>query len=89
MTAFEERQLRNVLATVCDYGFILTASFEPERPSYGFGVVIEHLRVSIGGPFADAALASAERSMPSIEPAPAAVMPVWAFEPEDGAGAGG
>ena len=82
----EERRLRNVLAAVHDYGFILAASFEPAEPGYGFGDVIDHLRATIGAPIADAALAAAEREVPPAEPAPAAVMPVWAFEPEDGNG---
>jgi hypothetical protein len=84
LTADEERRLRNVLAALRDYGFILAASFEPALPGYGFGDVIDHLRASVGAPFADAALAASERSVPSIEPPPAAVMPVWAFEPEGG-----
>ena len=82
MTAREERRLRNVLAALHDYGFLLPASFEPALPGYGFAEVIDYLRESVGAPFADAALAAAERSVPSIEPACAAVMPVWAFEPE-------
>jgi hypothetical protein len=32
------------------------------------------------------ALAAAERSVPSSDPAPIAVMPVWPFEPEGGNG---
>ena len=84
MTARDERRLRNVLAALHDYGFLLPASFEPALPDYGFADVIGHLRGSVGAPFADAALAAAERSVPSIEPAPAAVTPVWAFEPEAG-----
>jgi hypothetical protein len=75
-----------VLTALRDYGFILAASFEPALPDYGFGDVIDHLRASVGAPFADAALAAAERAVPAIEPAPAAVMPVWPFEPEDGSG---
>lgn len=86
LTPDEERRLRNVLAEVRDYGFILAASFEPALPGYGFGDVIDHLRATIGPPIADAALAAAERAVPPAEPTPAAVMPVWAFEPEDGNG---
>jgi hypothetical protein len=82
LTPDEERRLRNVLAALRDYGFILAASFEPVLPCYGFGDVIRRLRTSVGAPFADAALAAAERSVASIEPAPAAAMPVWAFEPD-------
>jgi len=70
MTAHEERRLRNVLAAVHDYGFILGASFEPALPGYGFSDVIDRLCESIGAPFAGAALAAAERSVPGIEPAP-------------------
>jgi hypothetical protein len=84
MTAREERRLRNVLAALNDYGFILRASFEPALPEYGFADVIDHLRATIGAPFADAALAAALRSVPSAEPEPVAVMPVWVFEPDGG-----
>jgi len=84
LTAREERRLRNVLAAVQDYGFILRATFEPAAPGYGFADVIDHLRASIGAPFAEAALAAAERDGPSAEAPPAAVMPVWAFEPDPG-----
>jgi hypothetical protein len=84
MTAREERRLRNVLAALNDYGFILRASLEPAQPGYGFADVIDHLRATIGAPIADAALAAAERSVPAIEPPPAALMPVWAFEPDGG-----
>jgi len=36
MTAHEERRLRNILAALSDYGFILRASLEPALPGYGF-----------------------------------------------------
>ena len=36
LTPDEERRLRNVLAALRDYGFILEASFEPALPGYGF-----------------------------------------------------
>ncbi len=86
LTPDEERRLRNVLAALRDYGFILDASFEPALPGYGFADVADHLRATIGSPIADAALAAAERSAPSSDPVPIAVMPVWAFEPEGGSG---
>jgi hypothetical protein len=35
MTAREERRLRNVLAALNDYGFILRASLGPALPGYG------------------------------------------------------
>ena len=84
MTAQDERRLRNVLAALSDFGFILRASLEPAVPNYGFADVMDHLRVTIGAPFAEAALAAAERSVPAAEPAPAALMPVWAFESDGG-----
>jgi hypothetical protein len=84
MTAHEERRLRNVLSALNDYGFILRASLEPALPDYGFADVIYHLRATISTPIADAALAAAERSVLAAEPPPAALMPVWAFEPDDG-----
>jgi hypothetical protein len=68
LTADEERRLRNALAALSDYGFILAASLEPALPGYGFADVIDHLRASVGAPFADAALAASERAVPSIEP---------------------
>lgn len=49
-------------------------------PGYGFADVIDHLRATIGAPFADAALAAAGRSGPGTGAAPAAMMPVYAFE---------
>jgi hypothetical protein len=82
LTADEERRLRNVLAALRDYGIILDANLEPVQPGYSFSDLADHLRASIGAPIADNALASAERSVPNLDPAPAAVMPVWAFEPE-------
>ena len=84
MTNREERRLRAVLAAVQDYGFILGASLEPAVPGYGFADVVAHLRASLGAPFADAALAAAERTAPDPEPPPVALMPVWAFEPDGG-----
>ena len=49
-------------------------------PGYGFANVLAHL----GAPFAGAALAAAERTAPDREPPPAALMPVWSFEPDGG-----
>ena len=57
----------------------MKASFEPALPGYGFADVADHIRSTIGPPFADMALAAAERSVPSSDPAPIAVMPVWPF----------
>jgi len=84
MTAREERRLRNVLAAVHDYGIVLRASFEPALPGYGFADAVEHLRASVGAHIVEAALAAGGPAVPGIEPAPAAVMPVWAFEPDRG-----
>ena len=75
-----------MLAALRDYGFILDASFEPALTGYGFADLADHIRSTIGPPFADMALAAAERSVPSSDPAPIAVMPVWPFEPEGGNG---
>jgi hypothetical protein len=86
LTPDEDRRLRNVLAALRGYGFILAAIFEPALPGYGFADVADHLRATIGSPLADAALAATARSVPAIDPAPAAVMPVWPFEPEGGGG---
>jgi hypothetical protein len=84
LTPDEERRLRNVLAALRDYGFILEASFEPALPGCGFADVAAHLRATIGSPIADLALAATARSVPAVDPAPAAVMPVWPFEPDPG-----
>jgi hypothetical protein len=84
LTPDEERRLRNVLAALRDYGFILEASFERALPGCGYADVADHLRATIRTPIADAALAAAERSVPATDPAPAAVMPVWPFEPDPG-----
>jgi hypothetical protein len=40
--------------------------------------------LTIGTPISDVALAAAERSVPAGDATPAAVMPVWAFEPDGG-----
>jgi hypothetical protein len=82
LTADEVRRLRNVLAALRDYGFILDASFEPALPGYGFADVADHLHATIASPIADAALAAGERFVPRSDPVPIAVMPVWPFEPE-------
>jgi hypothetical protein len=84
LTAREKRRLRNVLAALHDFGHILCGSLEPALPALRFAEVIDHLRASVGEPLANAALASAERSFRSTEPEPAALMPVWAFEPDGG-----
>jgi hypothetical protein len=44
LTAQEERQLRNVLAALWDWGLILTASVEPAAPGHGFDDFADHLR---------------------------------------------
>jgi hypothetical protein len=55
LTPDKERRLRNVLAVLRDYGFIVDASFEPALPGYGFADVADHLRATIGAHIADAA----------------------------------
>jgi hypothetical protein len=84
LTPDEERRLRNVLAALRDYGFILEVSFEPALPGYGFADVANHLRRTIGAPIAGAVLAAAERSVPAADAAPGAVMPMWPFEADGG-----
>lgn len=84
LTACEPLRLRAVLAALRDYGLIHAPSIEPAVPGYGFSDVVAHLRASLGAPFADAVLAAAERTAPDREPPPAALMPVWSFEPEAG-----
>jgi hypothetical protein len=86
LTPDEERRLRKVLAALRDYGFVLAASFKPALPGYGFADVAAHLHATIGSPIANAAGAAAERSVPGGDLAPAAVVPVWPFEPEGGSG---
>jgi hypothetical protein len=50
LTPDEERRLRNVLAALRDYGFILDASFEPALTGYGFADLADHIRSTIGPP---------------------------------------
>ena len=83
MTNREERRLRAVLAAVQDDGFIHRARPEPAVPGYGFADAIDHLRAALGTPFADAALAAARTAL-DPEPPPAALTPVWTFEPDGG-----
>ena len=84
LTPCERRRLRAVLGAAHDYGFIHAPILEPVAPGYGFADVVAHLRASLGVPFADAGLAAAKRTAPDREPPPAALMPVWAFEPDAG-----
>jgi hypothetical protein len=84
MTAGEVRWLRALLASLRDYGILLRASFEPALPTYGYTDVVDHLRASVGAHIVEAALAAGGPAVPGLEPEPAALMPVWAFEPEDG-----
>ena len=84
MTAHEERRLRDLLAALQDWGFVLRAGFDPVLPGYGFADAVDHLRASIGATIVDAALAARDTFVSGSDPPPAAVMIVWAFEPEDG-----
>jgi len=86
MTAHEERRLRDLLAALQDWGFVLRASFEPALPGYGFGDAVDHLRASVGATIVDAALVARDNFVPGGDPPPTAVMPVWAFEPDGGSG---
>ena len=84
MTADETERLRRLLAALREYGFLLPASVEPALPGYGFGDVVADLRASVGAHIVDAALAARHQPMGGGDPPPAAVMQVWAFEPEAG-----
>lgn len=84
MTADETERLRRLLAALREYGFLLPASVEPALPGYGFGDVVADLRASVGAHIVDAALAARHQPMGGGDPPPAAVMQVWAFEPEGG-----
>jgi hypothetical protein len=86
MTAHEERRLRGLLGALRDAGIILPASFEPALPGYGFADVVDHLRGAVGAHMVGTGLAGGDRAAPGPGPEPAAVMPVWAFEPEGGSG---
>jgi hypothetical protein len=86
MTAHEESRVRDLLAALQDFGFVLRASFAPVLPGYGSGDAVGHLRTTIGAPIVDAALAAGDSYVSGSDPAPAAVMPVWEFEPEGGSG---
>jgi hypothetical protein len=63
-TTDEERRLRNVLAALRDYGFNLEASFLPALPGYGVTDVADHLRLIIGTPISDVALAATSAPSP-------------------------
>jgi hypothetical protein len=79
MTEAEEGRLRSALLALRNIGLVLPATFEPVAADYGFRDVVDHLRATLGSQIADLALATAP---PIGNPAPAALMPVWAFEPE-------
>jgi hypothetical protein len=82
MTEGEERGLRGLLAALCRAGFILRAGYADSLPGSGYSEVVEDLRQSIGAHIVDAFLTAGDDAPAGREPAPAAVMPVWAFEPE-------
>jgi hypothetical protein len=82
MTAREERRLRGLLAAIHGAGLILRASYAEPFPGSGYEAVVDDLRQSIGAHIVDAFLTSGGGGSASREPPPAAVMPVWAFEPE-------
>jgi hypothetical protein len=79
MTAAEELQLRNALLALQNIGCVLSPSIDPMAPVYGLRDIIEHLRTAVGSQIVDLALATVS---PGEKPAPAVLMPVWAFEPE-------
>ena len=85
MTAYDERRLRRLLASLHDYGLVLRASFEPVLANYGFGDAVDYLRSSIGAHIVDAALAAGGPAVPGREPEPVAVMPMWASSRRAGA----
>ena len=83
MTPAETARLRGLLAALQGWGVLLRAAVEPAVPGYGFDQAVGHLRASLGDHVVRAALAAAEAGpCSSSDPWPAAVMPVWAFEPE-------
>ncbi len=82
MTPDEERRLRDLLAALHDYGLILRASFVPALPHLGFREMLDVVRQTVGAHFVDAALLARGPPPVGSDPEPAAVMPVWAFEPE-------
>jgi hypothetical protein len=84
MTAREERQLRGLLAALHGTGLILPAGYAVALPGCGYREVVDDLRQSVGAPIVDAFLTASDEASAGREPAPAAVIPVWAFEPEGG-----
>jgi hypothetical protein len=82
LTDTEEQRLRALLASLQDFGLILRPNAAARRQHYDFDALLGHLRASVGAPVVEAALAADPDAPLSREPAPVAVMPVWAFEPE-------
>jgi hypothetical protein len=80
MTDAEELQLRSTLLALQNIGCVLSPSVEPVVADFGFRDVIEDLRAAVGTQIVELALATVS---PSEKPAPAALMAVWAFEPEN------
>jgi hypothetical protein len=68
-------------AMVQDFGLILQPNVAVRPKCHDFDTLPAHLRASIGAPIVDAALAVGTDAPFSGEPAPVAVMPVWAFAP--------
>ena len=84
VTAHEGNRLRELLRGLQQFGLILTPSLEPAVSSYGFGDLVGHLERLFGAQILRAALPPRGGFVMGSDPPPAAVMPVWAFEPEAG-----
>jgi hypothetical protein len=82
LTDAEEQHLHTLFARLEDFGLILRPNVVARPKCHDFDTLLAHLRASIGAHIVDAALAAGRDAPLSGEPAPAAVMPVWAFAPE-------
>jgi hypothetical protein len=82
MTAREGRQIRGLLVALHGAGLILPAGYAAAVPDCGYREVVDEVRRSIGAHIVDTFLTASEEASARRDPAPAAVMPVWAFEPE-------
>jgi hypothetical protein len=82
ITAADEERLNALLIRLQDFGQILIPKVTMAESHLTFAGLVERLRSALGSAVVEAALATPPGTPLGSDPAPAAVMPVWAFELE-------
>ena len=82
LTPADEERVNALLVRLQDFGQILIPKVTVVESHLTFSSLIERLRLALGSTVVEAALATPPDTPLGSDPAPAAVMPVWAFELE-------